>query len=172
MTMTYFRDCTSPQQIKTLYRRWCMRLHPDRGGKTAEFQSMKQEYLSALSGLHGYTERGGDDREHTYYYNATSESALMEMVDRLVFLDMDDVRIRLIGSWIWVDGETKFYASVLGKRGLGLRWHAKREAWYWHLPSRRRTRYNAGATLEDLEQSYGSQTFDGSQRNRNGMTSR
>ena len=164
--MNYFHDCTTPGEVKTLYRRLAMRMHPDRGGDTATFQSMQVEYLSTLERLDGSTEKGSDGREHTYYYRHATESELMDKINELIGLDMEEVRITLIGTWIWVTGNTKPYAKLLGRKGVGLYFHSKREAWCWHMPTKRKTRYNPRASLQDLEESYGSRDFVGARHYR------
>jgi hypothetical protein len=91
----------------------------------------------------------------------------MDSVNKIyevVSVGMVGVEIMLIGSWIWIAGDTKRYAKQLGKNGLKMYWHPKRLAWYWHLPSKRKYHFNAHVDLDDLAASYGYQNFESYKR--------
>ena len=123
-------------------------------------QDINVAYQAALKAVHGHVSQGSDGKDHTYSYNQTVETEIMNKVADIIHTGMINVEIMLIGSWIWVKGDTKPYSKVLGKKGLGMFWHRKRAAWYWHLPTKRRARYNTKADLAGLAASYGYQSFD------------
>ena len=162
--MTHFLGLHTVAEVKTRYRELCFLHHPDCGGATATMQSVNADYQNALAQCHGETTHGSDGKAHTYYYSQARETALAEKLSAVVGMGMTDVEIMLIGSWLWVHGHTRRYAKPLGRAGLGLHWHAKRQAWYWHAPTKRRTRYNAHADLETLANTYGSKRFASKQR--------
>ena len=162
--MNYFGNLTTVAEIKVHYRRLYMRYHPDRGGNTATMQEINAQYHSALSCCDGQTYRGTDQASHTYHYYAHVEQAVMDKIGEIIALGMDNVDIRLIGHWVWVTGDTRRYARQLGKHGLQLRWHPKRKAWYWHLPSKRKYHFNSHVDLDDLAATYGYQNFESYKR--------
>jgi hypothetical protein len=53
--MKYFRlsNQDTPESIKAQYKKLCIKHHPDKGGSTADFVAMKEEYISILSNLNG-----------------------------------------------------------------------------------------------------------------------
>jgi len=160
----YFSTCTTTAEVKTLYRRLAMQHHPDRGGNNATMQAINTEYHATLLRMSGETVTGTDGRQHTYHYNQSAEQAVMNKIGELVGLGMVDVEILLIGSWIWITGNTKPYKAQLGHNGVKCRWHSKREAWYWHVPSKRRQRYNKAVNLDGLAAAYGCKAFDSEER--------
>ncbi len=164
MTAQYFSGFSTVAEIKAEYRRLAMLHHPDRGGDTATMQNINVQYHAALFSCNGQTSTGTDNREHKYTYNRETEQAVMDKIAEIVALCMVNVEIMLIGSWIWITGNTKAYKNRLGKNGLKCRWHSKRLAWYWHVSSKRRHRYNAKVDLNGLAQSYGCQGFDSEER--------
>lgn len=162
--MSYFINLSTAADIKVHYRRLCMIHHPDRGGDTAVMQAINSQYHLALSQCDGQPFKGTDNKERTYRYYRDIEKAVMDKIAEIVSVGMVDVDIMLIGSWIWITGDTRRYARQLGKNGLKMRWHPKRRAWYWHLPSKRKYRFNEHVDLDDLAASYGYQRFDSGSR--------
>ena len=154
----FFKGCKTVAEVKSEYRRLAMLHHPDRGGDTRTMQDLVNAYHVALKRRDGETSRGTDDREHTYHYNERNETAATRIIDELLKLKMAGVEILLIGTWVWVEGETKQYRKLLGKAGLGLKWHSKRLMWYWSPGKYRKKRYSNMPT-EDLKAYYGVKYF-------------
>lgn len=44
MTMNYFTGATTAEDLKSMYRTLCKRLHPDNGGSSAEFIEMRRQF--------------------------------------------------------------------------------------------------------------------------------
>lgn len=162
--MNYFGNTVTVAEIKLHYRRLCMRYHPDRGGSTETMQEINTQYHAALSRCDGQPFKGTDNKERTYRYYRDIEQAVMDKIAEIVSVGMIDVDIMLIGSWIWITGDTRRYARQLGKNGLKMRWHPKRQAWYWHLPTKQKYRFNSNVDLDDLAASYGYRKFNSDKR--------
>ena len=164
MTTQYFNNLNTVAEIKHEYRRLCMIHHPDKGGDTATMQSINAQYHASLSACNGQTSTGADNKQHTYYYRRETEQAVMNKITEIVGVGMVGVEIMLIGSWIWITGETRKYKDQLGKNELKCRWHPKRLAWYWHTPSKKKYRYNSKVDLDGLAATYGYANFDSEER--------
>lgn len=154
--MRYFQDCNTPAEVKTLYRKLAFQHHPDHGGDTETMKQVNSQYQEALSNLNGYKFKGTDGKERTYRYNATVEKEAMNKIYELLALKMQGVTIELIGTWVWIHGNTKPYKEEL--KGLKCRWHSKRVKWYWHNKNYR-TRY-ANCDFNTLRHTYGVAEFD------------
>ena len=153
----FFTNTHTVNEIKSEYRRLCFIHHPDIGGETATMQKVNAEYHEALSRSHGQTSKGTDGKEHTYYYNQDIEQAIMDKINELISLDLPNIEIMLVGTWIWVSGDTRPVKDQL--KAIKMKWHSKRKRWFFHTKSYRR-QYNANASFDDLCQVYGAKSFD------------
>jgi hypothetical protein len=161
--MKYFNAGWTVGQVKAEYRRLAMRWHPDRGGDTPTMQAINEEYTQALRNADGEVSYDADNNAHEYRYNEKRESAVMEFLDKLIRSGalQPDVECELIGTWVWVTGDTKPVKDLL--KAVGCRWHSKRVAWYWR-PAGYRTFYNPNASLETLAAAYGATRIKGKQK--------
>jgi curved DNA-binding protein CbpA len=154
----YFNSVHTVGEAKSLYRQLAKQYHPDLHGHetTTTMQAINAEYHNLLSRLDGSTSIGSDGKEHTYRYNETVEQDLMDKIVELLKLRMADVEIELIGTWIWVSGDTRPVKEQL--KAAGCSWHSKRSRWYWHGKTYRR-KYS-GVDFNTLRYMYGSRTFE------------
>lgn len=160
--MNFFKDCSTVAEIKTLYRELARKHHPDLGGSTEVMQILNNEYDSALKNCNGQKTTGDDGKEHTYTYNPEVEGKIKEAITNLLALDMQKVDIWLIGTWVWIEGETKPHKNEL--KALGCRWHSKRGCWYIAGTQSTGYRRRNGKGLEDLANDYGASKFTKGQR--------
>lgn len=103
----YFIGATTVEAIKARYRRLAMCHHPDKGGDIEVMKVINRQYHEALQSCHGTTSKGHEGTEHAYYYNEAVEQAVIDKLDELLRLSLPNIRVMLIGTWIWVDGDTK-----------------------------------------------------------------
>jgi len=154
----YFTHCRNPGEIKSLYRNLAKQHHPDLGGDTATMQQINAAYHDALNGMHGYTAVGTDGKEHTYKYDSDIEQAIIDKVVELLKLGQANLKIEVVGLWVWVSGSRRDQKDLLNKNGAGMKWHGKRQRWYWK-PYGGPTRYNPSASFGDLRRIYGSKSY-------------
>lgn len=162
--MNYFLGATTVEEIKARYRRLAFSHHPDRGGDAEVMKVVNRQYHEELRQCHGETSRDSTGHEHTYHYNETVEQAVMDKLGELLRLALPNIRIMLVGTWIWIDGETKPLKEKLKVQGF--RWHGQREKWYWHTG-----RYRRGQSRGEFDQlaaKYGYREFGGRQRRKIG----
>lgn len=150
-TERFFSGCSTPEEVKKLYRELAFLHHPDHGGDTATMQAVNEQYHEALENLDGYKTYESGKVRHTYHYRHSTEQAVVDKINDLLQAKLKGVDMWLIGVWIWVSGDTKPNSKALKK--LKFRWHSKRLSWYWK-PYARRTRYS-GASMDSLAQKYG-----------------
>lgn len=155
--------------IKKLYRQLAMKYHPDlctelsRDEATEWMKEINRQYEQALKGADGAETPGDDGRVHTYRYREEQEREIIDLIDRTISRLRDpiasgDLEFWLIGSWLWIQGDTKPWRDTLGKGpddkpGLGYSWHSKRLCWY-AKPTGYRSHYS-GKSLGHLAAQYG-----------------
>ena len=152
----YFINLLTVTEIKNHYRRLCSIYHPDKGGDVETMKEINVQYKQALKACDGTTTQGTDNKEHTYHYNDDIEQAIIDKINELLSVNMHDVEIALIGTWIWITGETKQYKETL--KETKCKWHSQRKCWFFS--TQKKSRYNSKASLSDLANSYGYHTFD------------
>lgn len=113
--MKYFN---SNEDLKKQYRTWCKKLHPDHGGDPEEFKKMVEEYQEAQ--LHGFKKEA-----------AAQETELTQELERALkkIVTLEGLEIDLVGSWLWVSGETFSFKDIL--KEAGFKWASKRKKWYF-----------------------------------------
>lgn len=53
--MKYFKDITTPEDLKKAFRAYCVTMHPDKGGNAEEFKAMLNEYEQAAKNCGAWT---------------------------------------------------------------------------------------------------------------------
>jgi hypothetical protein len=110
--------------LKSAYRSACLLHHPDKGGDSEimKLVNLAYELLKKIT----FCEQ---DIE-----SARSETPLTEKIrpiwDRIK--TMPDIEGEIIGSWLWVRGNTYHYRDTF--KEMGLKWSKSKKAWYWHSP--------------------------------------
>ncbi|MDB4431375.1 J domain-containing protein [Pseudomonadales bacterium] len=154
----YFQGLDKVEQIKNKYRQLAKENHPDLGGCEEAMKAINNAYELALKSCEGQTQTKKDGKTWTYRYNPENEKVAMHKILELIALDMHDVDIWLIGVWIWVEGTTKPYKDLLGRKGAKCIWHSKRKCWYWK-PEGKRSRGRGKGSFDELAAKYGAKKF-------------
>ena len=171
MNTGHFSNCNTTAQVKTEYRRLAFKLHPDLHATefdryNALMQDLNASYHDALQRRDGEVFTGTDEREHTYHYNRSTESDLIDAVARAIRAKLPDrTTVTIVGIYVWVEGLTRndrdAHAALKGTRTADgsqprdrFYFHSKRDAWYWK-PKTYRARYNPNRSLEDLKDAFG-----------------
>lgn len=55
MIMKYFKEITTPEDLKKAFRAYCVTMHPDKGGNAEEFKAMLNEYEQAAKSCGAWT---------------------------------------------------------------------------------------------------------------------
>lgn len=152
-----FDQFNTVSEVKQAYKKQAFKLHPDRGGTHESFVEMQAQYLAKLKSLNGQESTGFDNKSHTYYYNESVETEVMEKITELLNLKADDLEIELCGTWLWISGNTRAYKEKL--KELSLKWHSKRSKWYFHTKNTHKKRMSK-LSFDQIRLAYGSKTFE------------
>lgn len=147
----YFGECKTLDEAKQLYRKLCIRLHPDRSGydSKTDFQQM----LAQFEKFRPATERFTGEFDN---WNATEYAHLIEQL-----LQIPGIKIEICGSWIWLSGDTKPVKDQIKAvdPGESMRrgWSKHKMKWYF---SPRGYRKRSGDTLDfdTIKDLYGHRT--------------
>ena len=151
----YFEKCKTLEELKNEYRKLAMLHHPDRkGGNLEEMQKINgsyDRYFQILKNEH-INFKGESYQKET----AETPEEFKDIISEL--LKMQGIEIELIGSFLWLSGNTKQYKDEIKK--LGFSWHSKKLMWYkapnGYVKCSRKT-----YTIDEIRGMYGSETVKG-----------
>lgn len=121
MNIKYFAGVKTIEDLKKEYRRLSKKYHPDlnRDRDTTKIMSdINNEYEFLFSRL---KDTKTDTQGHKEHGNFRS------VIDALV--KYDSITIDIVGSWIWVYGDTYQIKEVL--KELKFKWSGGNKKWYW-----------------------------------------
>lgn len=132
-----FKKCSSLEDAKKVYRTLAKKLHPDMGGNTQQMQDLQAIYTHII--------------EHNVYFS--NDSKFNINIEKIIsnLLHHEFINIEVIGSWIWVTGETKAIKEEL--LNLGFKWASKKKAWHW---AEKRNTKRSNKDLDGIRATYGS----------------
>ena len=151
----YFDNPRTAEELKNQYRKLAFEHHPDRGGDEQIMKAVNIEYerlFKILKDIHT-----NKDGEIYNAYTQTEETAndFIDIINKLIKLD--GLIVELIGSFLWVTGNTKAHKETL--KEMTFHWSSNKLAWYlkpdWY---KKRNRKQYG--LDEIRGMYGSQIFE------------
>lgn len=124
--MKYFKDCKTLEDLKKEYKKLAMKFHPDickDENATEIMQAINNEYdqlFIRLKDIHNSEEKNANRQ--------TTETPEVFRNIINIIITMENVKIELIGSWLWITGSTYQYKDTL--KELGFQWSKPKKAWY------------------------------------------
>jgi curved DNA-binding protein CbpA len=157
----YFKDCKCTEDVKEAYRKYAKALHPDNGGDAEEFKRMQAAYTAAFERFK-YTHRkadrntAGNDHadDHSaneHYKESYTAEAFAKVIDSIIGLD--GVEIEIVGSWIWLSGNTYPYREQIKEAGFF--WSSKHKKWYYS-GDRRKSKKHSKLSFDEVRALHGS----------------
>ena len=151
--MKYFTNCKTLEQLKAEYKKLALKNHPDCGGDENVMKEINKEYdivFPKLKNIHT-----NKDGEHYEKENNETAEEFKDIITAL--MRMRGVTAEIIGSFIWVTGNTIEYKEELKK--LGFKWHSKKKCWY-KSPEGYRRSGKKQYSMDEIKEMYGVQFSD------------
>lgn len=129
MTLNYFSNCQTIEELKQAYKKLLMKFHPDiNPNGTSECQKINAEYDILFPRLKNIHKNANNE-----IYTSTTESSELaneykDIINAIIHLQ--GIKIEIIGSWIWLTGNTREYKDIF--KNLKFKWSSKKLAWYYH----------------------------------------
>lgn len=135
-----FRCVEGINEAKKIYKKLAKKLHPDVGGSEEEFKALNTIYTHLI--------------EHKIYF--TNEIKIDVELEKIIslILHFENITIELVGSWIWVSGDTKEIKEKL--KELGFKWASKKKMWYY---GEMKGRNHKEKSLDEIKSKYGCETL-------------
>ena len=135
-----FQNVEGINEAKKIYKTLAKKLHPDVGGNEEAFKILNAVYTDLI--------------EHKIYFsNDIKIDIELEKVISLI-LHFENITIELVGSWIWVSGDTKEIKEKL--KELGFKWASKKMMWFY---GEMKGRNPSEKSMDEIKAKYGSETL-------------
>ena len=106
-----FSEVTGINEAKKVYKTLAKKLHPDVGGSEEEFKILNSVYTDLIE-------------NKIYFSNDFKIDLDLEKIISQI-LHFENITIELVGSWIWLSGNTKEIKDKL--KELGFKWASKKK---------------------------------------------
>jgi hypothetical protein len=130
-------------QAKKQFLQLAHQHHPDKGGGKQEMQYLNKAYKAHLK-----SSRVGESKEG----QDAIDSDLIDKVNLLI--KYNDLEIEILGSWLWITGNTKEHRQEL--KAYGFFFSGKKEAWYYRKEEDKKRRSNGDYSLDEIRERHGS----------------
>ena len=149
--MKYFSKCKTAEDVKATFKDLAKRLHPDCGGDAEEFKKMMNDYREAFNRWKNTHETAAGET----YEKETTETPeeFAEIINKIIYFA--GCKIEIIGSWIWISGNTATYHEELKAAGF---WYSKnKKAWYFTGETGRNKKRRGRYTMDQLRYKWGTE---------------
>lgn len=126
------KDYKTVEELKNHYRELSKKYHPDLNPEGLEIMKKINNEYEALFNI----------------INTTEETA-KEFIDIISNIINLDITIEIIGSWIWVSGNTFSCKDTLKENGF--KWASKKKMWYFNPDKNYKKRSKKELTITEIK---------------------
>ncbi|MBS4067960.1 MAG: hypothetical protein KGZ62_05105 [Sulfurimonas sp.] len=134
-----FKGIDGINEAKKIYKELAKKLHPDVGGTDELFKILNSVYNHILE--HGLN----------FSEDAEFDLELEKVISKI--LHYENIVIEVVGSWIWLSGDTKNIKDIL--KELNFKWASKKKMWYYGEMKGKNPKQKS---MDDIKAKYGCQT--------------
>lgn len=152
--MKYFNPIPETlEELKKACRKLAIQHHPDAGGKEDDMKIINDEYTKLFEALK-YIHKNFSGETYRKETDETPEQ-FINIINKLI--RFEGIIIEIIGSFIWVSGNSKPYKEQI--KDMGFRWSGNKKAWYL-APDDYKRRSHKNYSMDDIRGMYGSKEFE------------
>lgn len=126
--MVYFKNVKTIQELKKQYRDLIMKYHPDLNKE--DTTEIMQEINSQYDIIFTKVKDSFANANGKIYIKENTETIndFKNIINKII--TFKDCKIEIIGTWIWISGNTKYYKDIL--KNLNFHWINNKKAWTYH----------------------------------------
>lgn len=153
----YFENVKTMKELKTLYRQLTKKWHPDLGGDNDIMAAINVEYETAFEMVKRLEMQAGNKEAKHWQKN----DAFRKIINDLVLYP--EITIELVGSWIWISGNSYPVKDQL--KELGFKFSGSKKKWYWFNGiDKKRRKKGSGKTYNQIKEEYGSEKIKSAEK--------
>ena len=151
--LKYFKNCTTKEECKKMYKKLAFKHHPDRGGDLDTMKEINNEFDWIMK--NGIFKSAKKDAKKDYDF---STSQFKDIIEQLI--KFDNIIIDIVGCFIWVSGNT--YPVKEELKQLGFRYSKNKKSWYIAPAEymQNRKSYKRQYSMEEIKNKYGCTTIN------------
>lgn len=154
--MKYFMDCTSLEELKSLYRKLAVKNHPDKGGSIEIMQEINSEYETMLKKLAFVYNATKDENKPEYDW---TKDKFAEVIQKII--NFGNMEVEIIGQWIWCFNAYEYHEAL---KELGFWFSKSKKAWVYSGTAK--ARYRSRNSVNDLREKWGSEKIETKEQNK------
>lgn len=170
LTGLYFKksEILSLDDLKKVYKNLAKKLHPDKGGDTASFQAMQNEYDLLVNEIL----KTGNLSAQQVKNEVELDEIYKEIINALI--PYENLNIEIIGTWIWLSGSFNDLAPLTKKYGnglldsLGFKWASLKKMYYLDTTGKG-TKNKKEMSIESIRNKYGTKEIKTGKAKLNGV---
>lgn len=148
----YFNTCKTIEDVKENYRKLAFENHPDRGGNVEIMKQINAEYDDAFKKFKNIHRTAAGETYTSKEENTEPSTDFKDIINQIITFEC--ITIELIGSWLWISGNTYKYKDNL--KSLGFKWCSNKKMWSWH-PEGSVKRSSKKFDIETIRSMFGSE---------------
>ena len=150
--MKWFKTCRTAEEGKHLYKELLKKYHPD--NCAGDQETMKEINAEFEEFWEVYKDVHTNSEGKRYTSEKTTTETAQEYMDLIWFLfGIKDIKIEIIGSWVWITGNTFPVKDSLKERGFT--WSKSKKAWYFVPGGTDGKKRRFGMDLDKIRQRFG-----------------
>ena len=136
-----FKNVEGINEAKKIYKTLAKKLHPDMiGGSEDAFKILNAVYTDLI--------------EYKIYFSNDFKIDKKKKKIISLILHFENITIELVGSWVWVSGDTKEIKDKL--KEFGFKWASKKRMWYF---GEMKSKNPIPKSMEEIKGKYRSETL-------------
>ena len=125
MKKRFFEGIKTRQELKKAYVKLLRIHHPDNGGDLETCKALNTEY-EELAKVLPETASGAAATEQNKKADADLDKEIRDLLNKIITLE--GINIEVVGTWIWIDGNTYPHKEIL--KQYGFQWSKARKKWH------------------------------------------
>ena len=134
-----FKGIEGINEAKKIYKQLAKKLHPDVGGSDELFKMLNSIYTNIIE-------------NKIYFSNEFKFDLEIEKIISQI-LHFENIVIEVVGSWIWLSGDTREIKDKL--KEIGFKWASKKKMWFY---GELKGRNPNEKSMEEIKSKYGCET--------------